>query len=249
MCTCHAYAHLQATPQACRVAPMEGGLSRACFRPEKAGPYSLTVKLEPGSTKAKSTKPTTLNMTLTCIAGAMDISKCKIERKDTSIVAGRTGSLTISCCDIFGNPTCNVPVVPLTLVPSGALRVWWARPPKSSTLTLSYSSRESGPCTLGIAAPKGGASIQSSPVEIDVRPDGPCAAQCTATPRCGRRIITPETATLTAGTYPSDGVRGTSSVGSSRSAVMLLYVCRLACMDFWRITLSQIASHGARFAS
>lgn len=191
--------HMQAGTHSCRVAPMEGGLVRACFRPEKAGPYSLIVKLDPSTTKAKSAKPTTLNMTLNCIAGPMDISKCKIDRGDSSIVAGRTGSLTISCCDIFGNPTCNVPVVPLTLVPSGQLRVWWARPPKSSTLTLSFSSREAGKCTLGIAAPKGGASIAASPVAIEVLPDGPCAAQCTATPRCGRRIITPETATLTAG--------------------------------------------------
>ena len=117
--------------------------------------HSLTVKLDPSTAKAKSARPTILNMLrwrklkLHCIAGPMDISKCKIDRGDSPMHRrrGRTGSLTISCCGIFGNSTCykdkvgeagstargqaptvdqekgnsmcNVPVVPLTLVPSG----------------------------------------------------------------------------------------------------------------------------------
>jgi hypothetical protein len=107
--------HLQAPPVSCRIAPMQDGIVRACFRPEKAGPYSLVVKLDPGVAMA-SGRPATLTQTVTCVAGPMDISKSRIERADAAVVAGRTATLTISCCDIFGNPTCNVPIIPLTLV-------------------------------------------------------------------------------------------------------------------------------------
>ena len=99
----------------CRIAPMQDGIVRTCFRPEKAGPYSLIVKLDP-SHGASVSRPATLTQTVTCVAGPMDIAKSKIDRSDTSVVSGRTGTLTISCCDIFGNPTCNVPIIPLTLV-------------------------------------------------------------------------------------------------------------------------------------
>lgn len=108
--------HVQAPPVTCRIAPLQDGIVRTCFRPEKAGPYSLIVKLDPPSEGASTKRPATLTQTVTCVAGPMDISKSKIERSDAAVVAGRTGNLTITCCDIFGNPTCNVPIIPLTLV-------------------------------------------------------------------------------------------------------------------------------------
>jgi hypothetical protein len=106
---------MQAPPVTCRIAPLQDGIVRTCFRPEKAGPYSLIVKLDP-SQGASVSRPATLTQTVTCVAGPMDIAKSRIERSDATVVAGRTGTLSISCCDIFGNPTCNVPIIPLTLV-------------------------------------------------------------------------------------------------------------------------------------
>ena len=84
-------------------------------------------------------------------------------------------------------------------VASGKLKVWWNRPAKSSTLTLFYSNSESGPCTLDVTAPQGGASIEGSPVQINIKPDTPSAARCAAVARSNKRVMTAETGTLTAG--------------------------------------------------
>jgi hypothetical protein len=184
-------------PIPCRVAPLPDGTVRIFFRPEKAGPYSLSVSLEAtnGSTQAAPN----LTATLVCNPGAMNISTSTIMRKDTDVIAGRTGSVVISCCDVFGNPTCMIPVVPVTLTTSGKLRAWWSRSPKSSQLSISFNSEEAGACTLAITAPEGGAALSGSPLLINVRADAPCAARCLAVPRTGTRALTPETASIVAG--------------------------------------------------
>jgi hypothetical protein len=188
---------LQAGSVSCRVAPLPDGTVRAFFRPEKAGPYSLAVSLA-GAQGGPSAAPN-LNAMVHCVPGPMNIATSIISRQETDILAGRTGQAIISCCDIFGNPTCIIPVVPVTLIPSGKLRAWWNRAPKSSQLFIHFSSQAAGQCTLAITAPEGGASLAGSPLQIIVKPDVPCAARCIVAPRTGKRSLTPETASLTAG--------------------------------------------------
>jgi hypothetical protein len=184
---------------ACRVAPLPDGTVRACFRPEKAGPYSLLISLGASANNGSTTSTASLTATVTCIPGPMNIATSSMSRKETDILAGRTGHVAISCCDVFGNPTTSIPVVPVTLVPSGQLRAWWNRTPRSSQLFVHFSSQSAGQATLAITAPEGGSSLPGSPLQIKVQPDAPCAARCMVTPRSGKRSLTPETAALTAG--------------------------------------------------
>ena len=189
----------------CRVAPLPDGTVRVFFRPEKAGPCSLSVTLEGangaanGATNGEAAHAPHLNATVTCNPGPVNISTSGIVRKDTEILAGRTGSVVVSCCDVFGNPTALIPVVPVTLTTSGKLRAWWSRAPRSSQLVISFSSEAAGQCSLSIAAPEGGAALQGSPLAVTVKPDAPCAARCLAQPRSGTRALTSETASLVAG--------------------------------------------------
>lgn len=194
---CCSAAVLQGQPLTCRVAPLPDGTVRAFFRPEKAGPYSLAVSLV--ATNGAQPSSPHLTATVTCVPGPMNIATSSIARKDTSIKAGATGQVVVSCCDVFGNPTSSVSVVPVTLVPSGKLRAWWSRAPRSSQLNIHFTSQAAGAVTLGIAAPEGGAALPGSPVQIDIAPDAPCAARCAVVPRSGKRSLTPETASLVAG--------------------------------------------------
>lgn len=187
---------LQVGAVVCRVAPLPDGTVRVFYRPEQAGPYSLAVSLAGSGGAAAAAN---LNATISCMPGPMNIAASSISRKETEVLAGRTGQVVISCCDIFGNPTNIVPVVPVTLVASGKLRAWWNRSPKSSQLFVHFTSQGAGQATLAITAPEGGSALPGSPLQINVKPDAPCAARCMVAPRSGKRALTPETASLSAG--------------------------------------------------
>ena len=211
----------------CRVAPLPDGTVRAFFRPEKAGPYSLSISL--GANNGATNHSAGLTATVTCVPGPMNIATSSISRKETNIVAGRTGQVAISCCDVFGNATTIIPIVPVTLVPSGQLRAWWNRAPRSSQLFVNFSSQGAGQNTLAITAPEGGASLPGSPLDVGVKPDAPCAARCMVAPRAGKRALTPETASLTAGV-------STDSFGNVR-----LILCTASMVGWtarWRFLLS-----------
>lgn len=188
---------MQGGETGCRVSPLPDGTVRACFRPEKAGPYALSVSL--GDKNGAATPASSLTATVTCVPGPMNIATSSITRKETEFLAGRNGQIVISCCDVFGNPTTSIPVVPVTLVPSGQLRAWWSRTQRSSQLCVHYSGQSAGQATLAITAPEGGAALPGTPLQIKVLPDAPCAARCMVAPRSGKRALTAETAALTAG--------------------------------------------------
>ena len=127
----------------CRVAPLPDGTVRAFFRPEKAGPYSLSISLGAQQRRRQPRCGPDRHGDVRARAHEHRNPAASAARTPTSLPAARARSRSASC-DVFGNATTIIPIVPVTLVPSGQLRAWWNRAPRSSQLFVNFSSQGAG---------------------------------------------------------------------------------------------------------